>query len=235
MTSVRDRASRATKSDTKAATSHSNSTPDPAILFLHTQLPSYAATPLHDLPDLAREWGVGHVYLKDESTRFGLPSFKILGASWAVYRALSEIVGGDDGDGDAASRSSGPSLEGLKQRIRTREQRGEARIGLVTASAGNWGRAVARMGRLLGVRVLVLVPGSTGDETVDAIASEGEGSDEVEVRRLDRDYDGCLDLARRKGDEAEWTLVMDASWEGYERIPQVRQPTYPDNPRTQTS
>jgi diaminopropionate ammonia-lyase len=54
----------------------------------HRTLPGYAPTPLVAAPELAREWGVGSVYLKDESARFGLPSFKVLGASWAIECAL---------------------------------------------------------------------------------------------------------------------------------------------------
>jgi diaminopropionate ammonia-lyase len=57
----------------------------------HRRLPGYAPTPLVDLPDLAREFGVGHVVAKDESARLGLPAFKGLGASWAIHRALRSI------------------------------------------------------------------------------------------------------------------------------------------------
>jgi diaminopropionate ammonia-lyase len=56
----------------------------------HRRLPAYAPTPLHELSDIAEELGVGAVQVKDESNRLGLPAFKILGASWAVERALRE-------------------------------------------------------------------------------------------------------------------------------------------------
>jgi diaminopropionate ammonia-lyase len=51
----------------------------------HAALPGYAPTPLHDLGD--------GVLLKDESARLGLPAFKVLGASWAIERALRERPG----------------------------------------------------------------------------------------------------------------------------------------------
>jgi diaminopropionate ammonia-lyase len=54
----------------------------------HRHLPAYTPTPLHELQDIAEELGVGTVQVKDESNRLGLPAFKILGASWAVERAL---------------------------------------------------------------------------------------------------------------------------------------------------
>lgn len=56
----------------------------------HRSLAGYAPTPVHDLPSVAAELGVGAVLVKDESDRLGLPAFKVLGASWAVERALRE-------------------------------------------------------------------------------------------------------------------------------------------------
>jgi diaminopropionate ammonia-lyase len=62
---------------------------DDAAAFLAT-LEGYRPTPLRELPAVAAELGVGAVALKDESQRLGLPAFKVLGASWAVERALRE-------------------------------------------------------------------------------------------------------------------------------------------------
>jgi diaminopropionate ammonia-lyase len=59
-----------------------------AARAFHEQLEGYAPTPLHDLPGVAKELGLDRVLLKDESERLGLPAFKVLGASWAVERAL---------------------------------------------------------------------------------------------------------------------------------------------------
>ncbi|MBL1097580.1 diaminopropionate ammonia-lyase [Streptomyces coffeae] len=56
----------------------------------HTARPGYAPTPLTECPTLAAELGVGRVFVKDESSRLGLPAFKALGASWAVHRILAE-------------------------------------------------------------------------------------------------------------------------------------------------
>jgi len=62
--------------------------PDPAVLRFHQSVPGYQPTPLHSLPGLARELGVGSLLVKDECPRFGLKAFKALGASWAVHRFL---------------------------------------------------------------------------------------------------------------------------------------------------
>ncbi|MEU6658792.1 pyridoxal-phosphate dependent enzyme [Streptomyces sp. NPDC046821] len=60
------------------------------VRAFHATLPDYVPTPLTELPALANELGVGKVYVKDESSRLGLPAFKALGASWAVHRILAE-------------------------------------------------------------------------------------------------------------------------------------------------
>ncbi|HUA71140.1 MAG TPA: pyridoxal-phosphate dependent enzyme [Solirubrobacteraceae bacterium] len=56
----------------------------------HTGLPGYQPTPAHALEAVADELGLAAVTVKDESNRLGLPAFKVLGASWAVERALRE-------------------------------------------------------------------------------------------------------------------------------------------------
>jgi len=65
---------------------------DEAMSF-HAALAGYRPTPLRGLPAVAAELGLGAVALKDESDRLGLPAFKVLGASWAVERALREHPG----------------------------------------------------------------------------------------------------------------------------------------------
>jgi diaminopropionate ammonia-lyase len=65
-----------------------------APLALHGRLPGYASTALVDSPHLADVLGVGRVFVKVEANRFGLPAFKMLGASWATYRTLLDRLGG---------------------------------------------------------------------------------------------------------------------------------------------
>lgn len=76
--------------------------PAPDVLDFHRSLPDYAPTPLVSLPSLASSLGVGELYVKDESARFGLPAFKVLGASYAMHRAVagsvSHVVTATDGN-----------------------------------------------------------------------------------------------------------------------------------------
>jgi hypothetical protein len=142
----------------------SASTPGPVREF-HATLPGYRPTPLVGLPHRSARAGVAQVWVKDEADRFGLPAFKILGASWAVDRVLSARAG----HGEPAG-----SFDLLRRRTA-----GSA-VTLVTATDGNHGRAVARMARLLDVRARIAVPAGVGAATVDAIAAEG-----AEVVRTD--------------------------------------------------
>ena len=79
-------------------------------LAFHRTLPGYTPTPLVPVPAIAAELGVGHVLVKDESTRLGLSAFKVLGASWACRQVLerrpgSTLVTATDGNhGRAVAR-----------------------------------------------------------------------------------------------------------------------------------
>ena len=173
--------------------------PGPVRAF-HATLPGYRPTALVGVPELAAELGVAQVWVKDEADRFGLPAFKILGASWAVNRALSAWTGHDGPAG---------SLDELRCRVAGSD------VTLVTATDGNHGRALARMAHLLGVRARVFVPDGLGSSAVDAIAGEG-----AEVVRTSLVYDEVVQLvARSVAGRPEEVLVQDTSWPGYEDIP----------------
>ncbi|MGW7404056.1 diaminopropionate ammonia-lyase [Streptomyces sp. NPDC054833] len=121
--------------------------PAPAeVRDFHAALPGYAPTPLRELPSLAAELAVGRVFVKDESSRLGLPAFKALGASWAIHRALAEQAARHPGTAPAT---------------------------LISATDGNHGRAVARSARLLGRRAHIFVPRGVHPAAVAAIGSEG--------------------------------------------------------------
>lgn len=57
----------------------------------HRRLEGYAATPLVECRRAAEALGIGGLWVKDESARFGLNSFKVLGASWAMSRLNARV------------------------------------------------------------------------------------------------------------------------------------------------
>jgi len=178
------------------------------VRAFHASLPGYAPTPLTEFPALAGELGVGRAFVKDESSRLGLPAFKVLGASWAIHQLLTTPSGGEP----PAPAGAAPA-DGLA-RLRTAAARRPGLI-FVTATDGNHGRAVARMARLTGAPARVFVPAVTEPATRAAIASE-----DAEVTQIDGTYDEAVATARRWAqDHPGAALVQDTAWPGYEQVP----------------
>jgi diaminopropionate ammonia-lyase len=189
----------------------SGSTPGPFVQAFHALYPSSTETPLVQRP-LASALNVGHVLIKDESRRYGLPSFKILGASWAVYRAVTERLGLDaftlvrEGEDDLELASLGALARQTGSRLK-----------IVTCTEGNWGRAVARMAMYMDIPAVVYVSDHMSESTREYIRLE-----KAEVRVVDGDYDDAVAAARAAAEADDGSLlVMDISWEGYETVPQV--------------
>lgn len=177
---------------------HSVSAP-PGVLDFHLRLPGYAPTPLHDCPELAAELGVGRVFVKEEAQRFGLPAFKMVGASWALYRALVE-------------RTPEPERSWTFAELAEHFDGG---IRLVCATDGNHGRAVAHTAGLLGLPAHVFVPASIGQRAKDGIVGEG-----AQLSEVDKPYDDVVRIAEEAAaaDPAA-LLIQDTAWTGYEQIP----------------
>lgn len=155
--------------------------PDPAsvpapsdTLTFHRALPGYQATPLISAPDLADELGLEQVFIKDESSRFGLPAFKFLGASWAIAQLLG-------GSSDLGELRAAAAAQGIRR--------------LTTATDGNHGRAVARMAALLGLDSTIYMPMFTVQARRDAIAGEG-----ANVVVVDDEYDAAVEASIRDAD-----------------------------------
>ena len=172
----------------------------PAPSF-HASLPGFAPTPVRSSPAVATRLGVRSVLVKDEGERAGMPSFKILGASWATYRAVLAKLGRPVG--------ATPSLAELRE-VLTASGRP---LTLVAATDGNHGHAVARVAWLIGLPALVLVPRDTNTARVQRITGEG-----AEVRVVDGTYDDTF-VASAALEDDEHVVVDDTSWEGYADVP----------------
>jgi diaminopropionate ammonia-lyase len=144
-------------------------------LSFHRTLPGYEATPVRQLPAVARALGIAAVLVKDESSRLGLPAFKILGASWAAERALRDHPETDT---------------------------------LVAASAGNHGRAVARVAKMRGLRCRIFLPERALAVRREAI--EGEGARVV----VDGTYEDAVAAAEAEAQKPGVLLIADVGSEG---------------------
>lgn len=180
--------------------------PDPAVEAFHQRLPDYNETKLHSLPGVASELGISHAFIKDESTRFGLPAFKILGASWAIHKAVCQRL----------NLLVNSTLEDVRHALSVAKSAGEE-VKLVACTEGNWGRACARIAKILGMHATIHVPGFMSEYTQSLLHVEGA---DVRVLR-DGSYDDCIAATRSDAETTGALLVMDTSWEGYQEVPKV--------------
>jgi len=165
----------------------------------HRKMPGYKPTKFCLNKDLAGKYGIGNIYFKVESDRFGLPAFKILGASYAVWKIIEERFG--------LKLSNWKDINELRNLLKEFPS-----LKFVSATDGNHGRGVARMGKLLGYDTIIYMPKGTVPARIEAIESEG-----AEVIVVDGNYDLAVQKAADKINEG-YVLIQDTSWKGYEKV-----------------
>ncbi|MGN0133564.1 MAG: diaminopropionate ammonia-lyase [Anaerotignum sp.] len=168
----------------------------------HNTFSMYQETPLVSLQNLAEKLQVKSIYLKDESKRFGLNAFKVLGASYAIANEIGRRIGKEITELSAESILS----------KETKEKIGD--ITFVTATDGNHGRGVAWTANKLGQKSVVYMPKGSALERLENIRAEG-----AEAEISDMNYDDAVRLAQKMAEEKGWIVVQDTAWEGYEDIP----------------
>ena len=165
--------------------------------------PGYQPTSLVRLNDLAAQFGLAAIHYKDESTRFGLGSFKALGGAYAVLRLLQQQILAQTG-----ARPSARDLEAGKFSEQT------AGVTVVTATDGNHGRSVAWGAGRFGCRCRIYIHAGVSARRASAMEKLG-----AEVIRLRGNYDESV---RRAADDAannQWHVVSDTSYPGYTDLP----------------
>lgn len=193
------------------ANAHQKKAGGPAILnekmakkvsAFHKSFPMYEKTPLANLKEYAREVGVRDVYVKDESYRFGLNAFKVLGGSYAI--------------GNFMAQKLGKSIEELPFAVMTsdavKEKLGE--LTFISATDGNHGRGVAWTANQLKQKSIILMPKGSSKERIENIQKEG-----ADASITDLNYDDAVRLADRMARENGYVMVQDTAWDGYEDIP----------------
>lgn len=168
----------------------------------HKSFPMYSPTPLASLPRTAKALGLGEIHVKDESYRFGLNAFKVLGGSYAIGNYLAKKLGKD------ISQVSYESLVAPE----AAQQLGN--ITFVTATDGNHGRGVAWTANQFRQKSVVYMPKESAQERLDNIRAEGS-----DASITDMNYDDAVRLAAKHADEFGWVLVQDTTQENYVDIP----------------
>ena len=169
----------------------------------HKSFPQYSVTPLAKLDGMAAHLGVSNVFVKDESYRFGLNAFKVLGGSFAMAKYIAQQMGRDVSEMTYDYLTSEDF----------RKEFGQATF--FTATDGNHGRGVAWAANKLGQKSVVHMPKGSTQTRFDNIAKEG-----AKVTIEEVNYDDCVRMAAAEAAETEHgVVVQDTAWEGYEEIP----------------
>jgi diaminopropionate ammonia-lyase len=169
----------------------------------HRSFEEYRPTPLIPLKELAKNLGVKEIIVKDESQRFGLNAFKILGASYAVFMLVKKMW--------KTRYDFEININNFWEIVNTNQI---SDITLCTATDGNHGRAVAWLAKKLGLNCFIYVPHNTVQARIDAIKEEG-----ATVRIIEGDYDRAVDFAANDARIKGWQVISDTSYTGYTEIP----------------
>jgi len=172
------------------------------VRAFHRTIDAYEPTPLARLQHLAQDFGLGEVLVKDESYRFGLNAFKVLGGSYAVAEILAHKLG---------KNISEVSCEYL------RSQEARNAVGDLTFASttdGNHGRGLAWAAEQFNQKAIIYMPKGSDPVRRDNIRVHG-----AECTISDLNYDDCVRMAWKKAQQNGWITVQDTAWKGYEEIP----------------
>lgn len=159
---------------------------------------SVAPTPLWNLPGLATQLGIASLAIKDESKRSELGSFKALGAPCALVRLIARLY----------PQLSPPEI------LQGKYQTEVSRLTVISASAGNHGRALAAAADSIGCTCVIVLHAEVNAERAAAIAAYG-----ARIIRIAGNYDDSVTEAARLATENDWYVVSDTSYPGYETVP----------------
>lgn len=156
------------------------------------------ATPIWSMTGTANALGIEALWIKDESKRSELGSFKALGAPNALINIILKHF---------------PTFEAEK--ILLGEYRDQlAEFAVISATDGNHGRALAAAAQSSGCQCTIVIHAQVSQERENAIAEY-----RARVVRFSGNYDESVAEAERMAKENGWTVVSDTSYEGYTEIP----------------
>ncbi|MCY3687757.1 MAG: pyridoxal-phosphate dependent enzyme [Gammaproteobacteria bacterium] len=154
--------------------------------------PEYAPSPLSLVSPA--EFEGRRVWLKDESRRMNLGSFKALGGVYAIARIVARETGGDIGPAALASEDA---------------RRVASRLCFVTASAGNHGLSVAAGARIFGASSRIHIAETVAEAFALRLRAQG-----AEVLRSGEIYEDSLAAAAVDAKRIGAIHLTDTSWPG---------------------
>lgn len=173
------------------------------ITRFHKSYEGYNETPLVRLEELSKVIGVKDIYVKDESKRFGLNAFKVLGGLYAIGRYLSE-------------KADIPLEELTFERLNSKELKKKVgNVVFASATDGNHGRGVAWAAKKLGFHAVIYMPKGSSLRRLKHITDTG-----AEGFITEWNYDDTVRYVAEQAEKNNWVVVQDTAWEGYEKIPE---------------
>ncbi len=164
----------------------------------HKTIPHYCPTPLINLSDLASKIGLGDIYVKDESQRFGLNAFKVLGGTYAIAKIAMQ---------NRNIKTDNIEFEHLLNDF-------DKPIIFATATAGNHGTGIAWAAHVMKQQAVIYMPKGVAQASVQRARNLG-----AKVIVTNVNYDDTVSLAAKDAKVNGWILVQDTAWEGYTQIP----------------
>ncbi len=166
---------------------------------IYSGMPEYRRTPLVSLDKLSEKLGVGKIWVKDESYRFGLNSFKSLGGIYAIYKSLEKMASRNI----SISEIFSPSFK-----------EGIGELTFSAATDGNHGLGVAWASMKLGQKAVIYLPKGTVPQRIEAIKKTG-----AKAVVIEGNYDDAVEKMARDGEKEGWQVISDTAWQGYQDIP----------------
>lgn len=169
----------------------------------HKSFPEYRQTPLAELDNMAKFLGLKNLYVKDESFRFGLNAFKVLGGSFAIGCYIAKKLGRDISELPYNMLTSKELLKEFGQTT------------FFTATDGNHGRGLAWSANKLNQKCVVFMPKGSSETRLQNIQKEGATATIEDVN-----YDECVRIAMAESAKVlNSVVIQDTAWEGYNEIP----------------
>ena len=153
--------------------------------------PVYTPTPIYEHSGLAELIGIQTLFIKDESKRMQLGSFKALGGAFAVAQMISDAAKTPD-MGSITAKSTAAGME------------------FMTASAGNHGLSVAAGAKIFGAHAVIFLSTSVPESFANRIRSM-----DADVVRVQGSYKDSVTAAIAAAENSNGLLLADGSWNGY--------------------
>lgn len=173
------------------------------VVKFHSTMEQYKATPLVNLKDMAQKIGVSSVHVKDESHRFGLNAFKVVGGVYGLANVIAKYLSLNIDEIEFVD------LKAPKYRTKLDE------ITIVSVTDGNHGRGLAWAGKELGCNVVIHMPKGSAEARVNALRELG-----AQVHVTDLNYDDTLRIVIDSASKDNTFFhIQDQAWLGYEETP----------------